>query len=159
MNDNKYNDVLKQEELMVLAESTTSVALDHSVKAKIKSNVFKRISASCPDGGNTIRKESEDWQILNDFISIKVLHQDFKQRLQTSLWRLKPGARIKGHVHQNDEECYVIEGSVGIENHKLHAGDYHVMKKGSIHADIISEEGALLFLKHDMHESQIQTGI
>lgn len=157
MNDKTYDDEFTQEQLLMLAESTAPISVEADLKAKIKSNILNQISA-CPEGGNTIRKGSADWLALNDYISIKILHQDVNQRLQTSLWRLKPGAKVKGHKHNNDEECFVIEGSVDIDNHILFAGDYHVMKKGSIHADIVSEEGALLFLKHDMHDSQVAHG-
>ena len=152
MKEKKYDEVLGQDELALLAESNCANPVDCETKSKIKFELLQRISALCPKGGQTVRASQGAWFELNDHISIKILHQDHKKKQQTALWRLKPGAVIIGHKHENDEECLVMEGSIRMNDYELHAGDFHVMKKGSYHPNLVCEHGALLYLKHDMHE-------
>lgn len=144
--------LLTEKDLVLLAESTAPIPLEADAKARMKQGIKNRLSGECPDGGSTIRASITEWFALNDKISIKILHQDHEKKIQTAIWKLKPGAVITAHRHSNDEECLVLEGSVNIGNHTLHAGDYHIMNQGSYHSDLSSEHGALLFLKHDMHE-------
>jgi quercetin dioxygenase-like cupin family protein len=152
MTNRDKEDVLTQDELTLIAEGAAPISVDSSAKQRMRLAIKKRISDECPTGGKTIRANINEWFDLNEEIAIKVLHQDFENRIQTSLWRLKPGAVITAHRHENDEECLVIEGSIKVGNHELFAGDYHIMEKGSYHTNLISETGALLYLKHDMHE-------
>ena len=152
MSTDYQDEVLPQNELLLLAEGVAPVSVDASIKARMKQQILNGISDGCPVGGKTVRGQQPDWFELNEHIAIKVLHQDKERNIQTALWRLKPGATISGHKHLNDEECLVMEGSIQVNNHVLYAGDYHRMEKGSSHDDIYTRDGALLFLRHDMHE-------
>ena len=115
--------------------------------------IKQRINTHCPEGGKTIYKGEGEWFAISDKISIKILHQDFESKIQSALWRLKPGAVIPGHRHHHDEECLVMEGDIRIGQHKLSSGDFHLMHGGSYHPDLVSDHGALLYLRHDMHEN------
>lgn len=152
MKTDSNNDVLANEELQLLAESIPSMSLSATAKDRMKAGIQRRLTDVCPKGGSTTRSTMTEWFELNDKISIKVLHQDPINKVQTALWRLKPGAVITAHRHENDEDCLVLEGSIQVGDHLLHAGDFHKMEKGSFHSDLHSKEGALLYLKHDMHE-------
>ncbi len=152
MKTDSNNDPLTHKDLMLMAESTPSASLGVSAKDRMKAGIHKRLNGECPQGGTTTRASMAEWFELNDKISIKVLHQDPVKKVQTALWKLKPGAVITAHRHDNDEDCLVLEGSIQVGEHLLRAGDFHKMEKGSFHSDLHSEEGALLYLKHDMHE-------
>lgn len=152
MSTDNPNEVLPNNELLQLAEGVPPVSVDASVRARMKQQILNRIDDGCPVGGKTVRGEKQAWYELNDRIAIKVLHQDKECNIQSALWRLKPGAIISGHKHRSDEECLVIEGSIQVDNHILFAGDYHRMEQGSVHDDIYTKDGALLFLRHDMHK-------
>jgi quercetin dioxygenase-like cupin family protein len=152
MSTDNQDDVLTQDELLLLAEGSAPVSVDDSVKITMMRKIQRRINDACPAGGKTVRDSVMDWFKLNEHISIKVLHRDRQRNIQTALWRLQPGAVITGHQHDNDEECLVVEGSIQLGDYILYAGDYHRMESGSYHGDIHSKDGALLFLRHDLHE-------
>lgn len=152
MNHNDNEEILSQHELMLLAESSPTTTIESSLKQRMRGAIKKRIDGECPEGGMTHRANLQEWFELNEHISIKILHQDHKNKVQTALWRLKPGAVITSHRHDNDEECLVLEGSVRVGSHILREGDFHTMEKGSYHSDLVSDTGAMLYLKHDMHE-------
>ncbi|MFL5101025.1 MAG: cupin domain-containing protein [Xanthobacteraceae bacterium] len=44
--------------------------------------------------------------------------------------RGQPGARLPGHEHDDDEEMYVLAGDLSIGTLTLHAGDYHLARRG-----------------------------
>lgn len=150
MNHNDNEEVLSQHDLTLLAESSPATPVDSLVKQRMRATIKKRIDDGCPVGGITNRASLQEWFEMDEHVSIKILHQDHVKKVQTALWRLKPGAVIAGHRHKNDEDCLVLEGSVQFGNHILREGDFHTMEPGSYHPDIFSETGALLFLKHDM---------
>jgi len=93
----------------------------------------------------TVRSSEGNWQTLAPKVAIKMLDDD--GRMQAFLIRLDPGGRIPGHHHSVDEQCVVLEGSVRLGDVEAGAGDYHVALAGSTHGDIVSETGALLFLR------------
>lgn len=63
------------------------------------------------------------------------------------LLRLAPGAAIPEHEHARDEECVVVSGSVMVDGLEMTAGTFHLAPAGVLHRKIISEAGALLFIK------------
>ena len=152
MKNERDNDVLATQDLNLLAESIPALSPSDSAKARMRAGIKQRLTDDCPAGGITTRTSAAEWFALNDKISVKVLHQDHEKRVQTALWRLQPGAVITAHRHENDEDCLVLEGSIRVGQHLLKQGDFHKMEKGSFHSDLHSEEGALLYLKHDMHD-------
>lgn len=139
-------------EVAFLASSLEAPPLSSSIKNRIKAKIAKRISGECPEGGKSIFKSQDGWFEVKDKITIKILHQDHVNKVQTSLWRLQPGAVISSHRHGHDEECLVMEGAIQIGDHHLNAGDFHFMEKDSYHPDVTTKHGALLYLRHDMRE-------
>ena len=61
--------------------------------------------------------------------------------------KMAANTRIPAHAHLQDEESYVIEGSVELEGILCHAGDYHFAQAGSQHQAIYSQQGCLLLVK------------
>ncbi len=93
----------------------------------------------------TVRAADGSWQPVAPGIAIKVLDDDGS--MQAFLLRLDPGARLPAHVHASDELCVVLEGALRMGDISIGAGDYHLALAGSGHDDIVSEGGALVFVR------------
>ncbi len=151
-NFEQYEQILNRADIQSLASSIEPAAIDLKTKSSIKERVMNRIMAPCPVGGESSFAKQLDWVKITDNLDVKVLTQDLENKVQTAYWRLKPGAIVPGHYHNADEDCLVLEGDIQFGDHKLFAGDFHSMKKGTTHPDMITTNGALLYLKHDMHD-------
>ncbi|PHS17614.1 MAG: hypothetical protein COA86_10055 [Kangiella sp.] len=149
---NRYEDVLEQEDIQMISEGLSAPVLNTSVKNSMKERVMNRIMAECPIGGETSFAAQQLWHRITDKLEVKVLTQDLDKKIQTAYWRLAPGAVVPGHYHHNDEDCLVLEGDISFGDHHLYNGDFHSMKKGTTHPEMTTTHGALLYLKHDIHE-------
>jgi hypothetical protein len=49
-------------------------------------------------------------------------------------------------VHEDDEEAYVISGDLTFEHLTLHAGDFHIARRGSPHPAAVSVGGCMLLI-------------
>lgn len=68
--------------------------------------------------------------------------------MQSFLLRLDAGARLPAHDHPRcDEHCVVVEGSVRLGDVEVSRGDYHVAYAGSSHGELVSDHGAILYLR------------
>jgi quercetin dioxygenase-like cupin family protein len=94
----------------------------------------------------TVRAADGEWQPLSPAVAVKILDDD--GAMQSFLLRLDPGARLPAHEHRaSDELCIVLEGSATLGDIEVSAGDYHVAFAGSAHGEVVSRDGALLFLR------------
>lgn len=117
--------------------------LDAMDAATIRERVRKRIRSMQPL--TTIAGDGGNWAPFSPKVSIKVLRRDADS--QSYLLRLEPGAVMLPHVHDQDEECMVLEGEVCIGNLIVRQGAYHLAPRGIAHEPIRTEFGALLFLR------------
>ena len=122
-------------------------------KQSMRERLLTRIAAEAPPGTRTIRAEQARWHPVTDRIDIKILHRDPERNEQIALLRCKPGAFLPSHPHSMDEECYVLEGEIRIGQHVIRQGDLHIASAGCQHSDLISEQGALLLLRSEIHEA------
>ena len=80
-------------------------------------------------------------------VRAKLLYTD--GTAQSYLVRLEPGARAPAHDHPASEECIVLEGEVRyLGGSTLRAGDYEVAHQGAHHTELVSDTGALVFLRY-----------
>jgi anti-sigma factor ChrR (cupin superfamily) len=94
-----------------------------------------------------VRKNEGEWVETSDKgVSIKVLFVDRGRNTVTTLVRMEPGARIPRHRHRGAEQCIVLEGDVRSGSEEMTAGDFNCSLAGSIHDELISDGGALLFI-------------
>ncbi len=75
-------------------------------------------------------------------IRARVLAVDQVRSLVTLVIRAEPGAIYPSHKHHGPEECFVIRGSVVIDDRVLRAGDFHHADEDSEHGEITTTEGA-----------------
>ena len=86
------------------------------------------------------------WMDVAPGVSMRVLHQHQDGR-NSALFRLKPGARVDGHVHDFDEECLLIEGDFEYDDgRRFGPGDYMHNAKGSQHLGGFSPNGCLCLI-------------
>lgn len=83
----------------------------------------------------------------------KLLIYDPEARTESYLLRLAPGARLPRHAHDKLEECMMIEGEAMIGDLRLVAGDYHAIKPGQDHPEVVTETGALAYIRGEVREA------
>jgi len=110
-----------------------------------KSRLLSRARAGRTPQLDTVHAADGDWKPFLPKVAIKVLRRE--AGVQTYLLRLDPGAVLLPHEHPQDEECVVLDGEVRIGHIVASRGDYHLAPKGVDHDAIVSDQGALLFLR------------
>lgn len=113
--------------------------------AMLKARVLSRAKAAPTPQLDTIHSADGKWKPFLPKVAIKVLRRE--AGIQTYLLRLEPGGVLLPHEHTEDEECMVLEGEVRIGDVVASQGDYHLAPKGADHGTIVSDQGALLFLR------------
>jgi anti-sigma factor ChrR (cupin superfamily) len=129
----------------LLAESLEPVAPPPFVKANIL-----RAVAGIPTQSRTIRAGEGRWyEQPIPGIEVKPLSVDKERGIATILMKFAPGAVYPAHPHRGAEESYVISGSCRIGAIALREGDFHHADAGSVHGDVVSDEGCVLLLVVD----------
>jgi anti-sigma factor ChrR (cupin superfamily) len=133
----------------VLAEEIAPAhRLSNEASERIKQQLMARVSGSAAQTQPVVRnvRRDEGWVHLSKRVQAKVLHDNG----QTLSWLLKllPGGRLAEHDHADGaEECMVLEGQLRINGEDFWAGDYQIALPGSVHHDVSSESGSLVYLR------------
>ncbi|MEM7282299.1 MAG: cupin domain-containing protein [Pseudomonadota bacterium] len=130
-----------------VATNAAPYELSQKRRNSLAQRIMSRIGGPAPKGTETLRREEGQWVHVMDRVTMKVLRQDSKGNNHTVLYRLQAGAVFPSHFHDQEEECYVIEGDIRIGGHVLVAGDWHLAKPGFDHPTIESRHGALLLVR------------
>lgn len=93
-----------------------------------------------------IRGGEGEWSEIWTGVFQKILFQDCQRGTTTSLFKVQPGAEIPSHTHDGIEECMVVEGDIYSATETFSAGDYICAPAGSVHEQLFSLRGALLFV-------------
>jgi anti-sigma factor ChrR (cupin superfamily) len=112
-------------------------------------DMFDRITARIAtrnEGARTIRADEGKWETVVPGVERKVLRIDRARNRATFLVRAAPGAKFPAHVHEDDEEAYVISGDLTFEHLTLHAGDFHIARRGMPHPAAVSVGGCMLLI-------------
>jgi quercetin dioxygenase-like cupin family protein len=89
-------------------------------------------------------------------ISARTLHRDEAAGFATVMVRMQPGTSYPAHRHGDDEECYVLEGDLEVGEQVMHAGDYQVARRGSVHPVQRTRGGCLLLLRSSLHDELLE---
>ena len=101
----------------------------------------------------TIHASPAGWVELLPKVHAKLLYTE--GTAQSYLVRLEPGARAPAHGHPDAEECIVLEGAVQyVGGALLRAGDFQAAPKGAQHTELVSESGALVYLRYSRPVSE-----
>ena len=98
-----------------------------------------------------VRAEEGRWVTVVAGIEAKRVRCD--ERTETTLWRMQPGAVLPAHVHDHDEECLLLEGSLVQSGTEYRAGDYLLVRAGYPHEDFLSPQGALFLIRGERRDS------
>jgi anti-sigma factor ChrR (cupin superfamily) len=94
-----------------------------------------------------VRANEGEWVESEDRgVFFKPLFADRQHGTFTSLVRLSPGARIPSHRHLGVEQCLVLEGDVRSGGYVMGAGDFNCSLPGSVHDELVTDQGALLLI-------------
>ncbi len=102
----------------------------------------------------TLRSEEGDWEETGvDGIQVRRLFVDEQRNRMTAMFRMAPGAAYVPHVHDEPEECYVLEGDLHVGDELvMHAGDYQRATAGSLHPVQYTKGGCLLLVTSSLHD-------
>ena len=113
------------------------------LKARVLARVADAVRADTAIA--TVRAGEGGWQEIGRGVSARTLRDDGVTR--TWLARMSAGASVPEHDHEGDEEIFVLEGSVTLDEIELNAGDYQVARRGSHHAFVASRRGCLALMR------------
>lgn len=122
-----------------------AATLDPQRSAAMKSRLMQRVHADRQPHLTTVQADEGDWKPFLPKVRIKTLQRSGDTL--SYLLRLEPGAILVPHDHPQDEECIVLEGEVRIGQTVARTGAYHLAPKGMPHDAIVSDTGALLYLR------------
>ena len=117
-------------------------------RAAMRERILKRIATqkvSTTQSHLTVHLSNEGWIDVMPLIKMKSLFES--EDGKAVLFRFQPGARLPAHEHGTDEECVVIEGELRIGSEAVHAGDFHLARRGIPHGDLTSPSGALFYIR------------
>lgn len=126
-------------------QSLDPEALSRERGQAIKRRLMRRVHAGRRPDLTTIHAAEGEWHPFLPRVRIKNLQRSGDTL--SYLLKLEPGAILVPHEHPQDEECIVLEGEVRIGDTVARAGAYHLAPKGVAHDAIVSDTGALLFLR------------
>ncbi len=123
-----------RERLLTLAEETQSNPRSSTSTETIGTEILM------------IRASEGVWSKIGDGVFKKTLFKDRQRGTTTSLIKVDPGAEIPPHRHADIEECLVVEGDIYSGGETFSRGDYVCAPAGSVHENLFSANGALLFI-------------
>jgi anti-sigma factor ChrR (cupin superfamily) len=142
------SDAVLAEEIAFWNERLTPL-LD-AAEVKPPPDLFARVEAEIAarsqplPGTLTVRADEGRWEKLVEGVERKILFSGGGR--VTFLIRGQPGARFPSHEHDDDEDCYVLEGDITFDTLTLRAGDYHRVPPGIRHPKATTAGGCMLLM-------------
>lgn len=94
----------------------------------------------------TVKTSDGAWEYLAEGVEHKSLWREGD--MLSRFIRLRAGACLPARDQQgSDEECMMLEGDAYFDDLLVCAGDFHLIPAGARHAPVLSDNGALFFLK------------
>jgi len=140
----KNSHILDDQMNAAIAASVLGIHPAPEVAARIKSKLMQRVETNAADHTFLFASQGK-WKKMSEGVLIKILHKDPLSK--SFLVRMAADTKIPSHLHQHDEESYVLEGEVLLEGILCRTGDFHMAKKGSRHQDIHTSKGCLLLVR------------
>ena len=110
-------------------------------------------------GHIAIRAGEGEWREVLDGVFTKKLFADEARGTITTLYKLKPGARLPDHRHIGAEECLVLEGDFHVNGETFGPGDYRCALPGSVDETLYTVEGALFVIIAPAIYEPLETGV
>lgn len=118
-----------------------------SQQESLRASLMQRITQSIVDqaGLLNVRRKDGVWQTLKTGIRFKTLWRGFEGN--SVLIEFSPGATLPAHRHHWLEEGMILSGRLQIGELDLGPFDYHAAKPFSKHHAIVSQQGAVAYLR------------
>jgi quercetin dioxygenase-like cupin family protein len=98
------------------------------------------------DTSNSVfMQDGYEWEKVADGVFKKPLWTDGYR--SSCFYRLEAGAVIPGHPHPTDEECFVLDGELFLGDTLMCTGDYQLANAGSMHGEVSTDIGAMVFVR------------
>jgi len=140
-----------QDHFLALSESVPELEPSPGGYAAIEALLDNRPRGSGTDDLIIVREADGEWQPLLRGVTKKTLYVNRPEAVETFLLRLEPGASLPAHGHRSTEECLVLEGEITIGRDRFGVGDFQVALPDVRHLPIVSETGAVLFIRGELH--------
>jgi anti-sigma factor RsiW len=112
--------------------------------SQLWASVQARIGAT---GTDPARLRSEGvWLSVAPGVAMRMLYVDPPSGTRSAIMSMAAGSVVPAHQHDALEECFVIDGSIRIDDAEYGAGDHVFGRRGSPHPTIASSSGASLLL-------------
>lgn len=144
----KANGVIAEDLTRVLLDAMTPVEPSPEIAQRMRDRLMARVKANQGEETAslvTVAASGGEWFEPVPGNAIKLLRSD--DDTESILVRLEPGATFPSHSHPADEETYVIEGETWFGDIHLVAGDYHLAPKGTVHGEVRTDTGCVLFIR------------
>ena len=128
-----------EQALSPLAQNLVPLTPPDGLMDKIEARLAERIYSATL--GRILRADEGEWLDMGPGLRYKILHRNHEQQRQTILLEAAPGAIHPAHIHDFDEEIYVISGDLTIDGVELGPGDFRFSPKGSDHPAEITRQG------------------
>ncbi len=93
--------------------------------------------------GTVVRTNEQRWAPLRRGVRTKVL-QEVQDLVSMLVW-FEPGATVPSHGHVHDEECLMVDCDLFLGDILLLEGEYQLAPRGTTHAELVSEQGCIVF--------------
>jgi len=126
--------------LMPMHEATTPEAPPPDLWTSIQARIGMM-------GGNEARRRTEGvWVSVAPGVTMRMLYVHPADGTRSAIMRMQAGSTVPAHEHDELEECFVIDGSIRINDAEYGSGDHVLGRRGSLHPTIASTCGATLLL-------------
>ena len=104
----------------------------------------------------TLRADEGEWLPTDiDGIEVRNLYVDKKANRMTAMFRMAAGTSYIPHVHDDYEECYVLQGDLHVGDLVMKPGDYQRAEAGSLHGPQRTEGGCVLLITSSMTDEHV----
>ena len=125
---------------------TPPSGLKDKLLRRIREKVLTKEKVKEREGFLYVRSQEGEWKDIAEGVSLKPLFYDPARQYATTLVKMSAKTHFPSHRHTEDEECYIIEGSIEMGGQLFRKGDYIRAEAGSVHEGIYSESGCTLLI-------------
>ncbi len=118
-------------------------------RALSRQELAKRIAGESgvpPVAATAIRWVEPEWKRVAPGIECKLLATDTQRDRISMLVRLAPGTSYPSHTHADEEQLYLLDGELRIDQLTLLPGDCYFASAGTSDARVFSETGCTCLL-------------
>jgi len=142
--------------LKAIVDASKPIEPSPAIRAKVMQAIGEEYSNKFTNDYFVQRDDASHWE---DFgvpgVTMRMLFVDRENRTKKFLVRMQPGCEIPEHPHDDDEECFIIEGDLRSDELVLMPGDFMRAPAGSHHGRLFSKTGCLMLVTAGLDEHEL----